>query len=382
MKNKYKLLLILSLVFIVISCKKKYPTYSIDYTIPDTRSFYMGFTPFPYDLSLEALEQSYQNALNNGDIILIHLDNGVPWNEALNDLPFPQDVSQTIKDAQNLDRSKHKLFLTATPTDVSRENLADYWNDQGTHQPLPQPWSSYSFDDSTVIKAYIKYCKRLIDSIHPDYFAYAIEINAGFKENTSKFNQFLRLADTVYHRLKNDYPGLPIFMTFQDQAFNKDKQELHHLTQILLNYSDWIAVSTYPFWQYDYPHRPADPELFPNDWLMEMRSLAPDKPFAVSETGYCAENLNMPEFGVKIKAKPQWQADYVQKLLAEANRLNARFVIWFVYRDYDMLYEKMGGQPPSIRIWRDNGLEDGQGNRRPSHDVWDTWRQLPHVNRL
>ena len=111
-----------------------------------------------------------------------------------------------------------------------------------------------------------------------------------------------------------------------------------------------------------------------------MRDIAPGKPFAVSETGFCAEDLNMDEYGVHIHGTEEWQADYVQKLCAEANKLDALFVLWFIYRDYDNLYNSMDNPPTAFKIWRDTGIKGGDGKRRQAHNVWDTWKSLPYTS--
>jgi arabinogalactan endo-1,4-beta-galactosidase len=120
------------------------------------------------------------------------------------------------------------------------------------HQPLTAPWNSYSFNSPEEITAYTNYCKRIINPNQPDYFASGIKINASFLENTTAFNYFLTLAQNVYRVLKQDYPNLPIFLTFQDQSFNKDKEELIKISKIMINYSDLMAISTYPYWQYNF----------------------------------------------------------------------------------------------------------------------------------
>ncbi len=381
MKARDILWILLFLVIIFAGCNKDYPVYPIDRTVPDQRSFYMGFTPFPYDITTSSLDTTYNNILANGDIVLIQLDNGVPWAQALNGKEFPPDLQHLIARVRQLPRDSVKLYLAVTPADISSDSLAPYWSDEGIENNLPWPWNTYSFDSAQVIKAYINYCKRLIDTLHPDYFAYAIRINAVFKNNTPAFNSFMKLADTVYSRLKADYPDLPVFMTFQDQAINKTKAELLTVTRFLLKYSDWVAVSTFPFWQYQYPNRDANPQYFPNTWLEELHNLAPYKPFAVAETGYIAEDLSLPSYGVDIKATDQWQADYLQKVLIEAHKLDARFVIWYIFRDYDFLYERMDNPPEYMKIWKDTGLENGLGFKRPSYYVWKQWQVLK-INQL
>ena len=59
-----------------------------------TRPFYMGFTPFPWDMTAEAAEATNKFIVNNGDIIAHHLGAGVPWPEALEDKPFDANLEK------------------------------------------------------------------------------------------------------------------------------------------------------------------------------------------------------------------------------------------------------------------------------------------------
>ena len=56
------------------------------------RRFRMGFTPFPYDVSLPAVQETYSNITTIGDIINHHFDNGVPWVESLSGDPFHKNI--------------------------------------------------------------------------------------------------------------------------------------------------------------------------------------------------------------------------------------------------------------------------------------------------
>lgn len=364
------------LIFSTHACQKETIQPQDTESPVDYRSFYMGFTGFPYDLTSAALQKTYKDVNEHGDIYLNHLDHGVPWQEALVGAPFPNEVQTTLYEAVEARRPGNKFFLSATATSQERNKIANYWNDHGTHQPLSGHWMDMPFDDPMVIKAYLNYCRRIIDFSDPDYFAYGIEINASFRENSRAFKAYLTFADTVYHTLKNEYPNLPIMLTFQDQSFVNSRNELMELTSRLLPYTDYIAMSTYPFWQYDYPKRDADPTLFAVDWLKDFRALDPNKPFAISETGYNAEDLVIDNFGVRIRGTEEWQKEYVLKLLRQAEELKASFVCWFVFRDYDLLYDKYYSQDDLTKIWRDNGLIDGLGHERPAFQVWKNWKKL------
>ena len=257
--------IILLVVFFLVSCSKKEDDGSKTNPQPEIRSFYMGFTAFPYDNSVAAHQETYQNVIADGDIFLNHLDHGVPWDEALNDLPFPAEVQGTLDATKSGLNADTKILLTATPTNQTRESLAEYWNNDGSHRPLPAFWQDKTFDDPDVISAYTKYCKRVIEEVQPDYFAYGIEVTAAFRKSDSTYSQFLKLLEAVYPVLKTDYPGLPIFLTFQDRSFNNTKEELLEITEELLQFSDYIAISTYPFLDYTNLKRDANPALFADD---------------------------------------------------------------------------------------------------------------------
>ncbi|WP_133067273.1 glycosyl hydrolase 53 family protein [Flagellimonas pacifica] len=363
------------LILMVFSCSNDKEAQDVEE--PDGRSFFMGFTAFPYDSSTNALTETYQNVIADGDIFLSHLDFGVPWDEAMNDLPFPEEVQNTINIAKNSKSSSTKIVLITTPTDQSRNNLAKYWNNTGSHQPLPAFWEGKSFDDPDVVSTFIKYCKRLIDEVDPDYFGYGIETNATFRKDDPAFAQFLTLVEAVYTALKADYPNLPMFLSLQDQSYDNTKTELLEISKMLVAHSDYIAMSTYPFLYYENLKRDANPDLFADNWLDDFRNLDTSKPFAVSETGFSADDLVIENLGVNAKSTEDWQKGYVEKLMNHLNALDAEFALWFVYRDYDLLYQNTPSPPDILKVWRDNGLLDGEGNQRPAYELWKQWLQLP-----
>ena len=345
-----------------------------DQNIPSLRSFYMGFTAFPYAFSLEALNDTYENVSKDGDILLTHSDSGVPWEEALIGNNFPAVVSNTLQEAIESLGPKQKLFLTATPTSTTRNTLAPIWNDNGEQQILPDYWASKKFNDPDVINAYINYCEFIINYASPDYFAYAIEINNSFEKGSGNLAEFLELAEAVYTRLKTSFPDLPIMVTLQDHSFEISKSDQISISQELLKFSDYVAMSTYPYLTASDFKRDANPALFPNDWLKEFRDLAPEKPFAISETAFIAETIELESVDIKAKGKEEWQRDYLQKLMVHANDMKAEFVIWFIYRDYDAIYDL---NPNDVfRIWRDTGLKDEAGRERESYELWKEWMEV------
>src|SRR5678815_5245723 len=82
MKKSHWLIILLAIVS--ITCSKEDPQ--------PVRTFYLGFTPFPYDISLEAVNYSYQRITADGDMITHHFDNGVPWVEALGKETYSDNI--------------------------------------------------------------------------------------------------------------------------------------------------------------------------------------------------------------------------------------------------------------------------------------------------
>jgi hypothetical protein len=367
MRNIYLLLILL----IFISCTAEI---SIDQELPDDRSFFMGFTAFPYALTQQALDETYESVAKDGDIYLLHLDAGVPWEEALLGINFPENITKTLQEALDAKGNNQMLFVTATPTSQTRNTLALYWNEIGEHQPLPAFWKGKRFNDPDVISAYTNYCKQIIDYTQPDYFAYGIEVNNSFDKNGDDYESFLDLAESVYETLKVSYPTLPIMLTLQGDSFEIPKGDLMQISRDLLEFSDFVAMSTYPFLTSQDFNRDANPALFTNDWLKEFRDLAPKKPFAVSETAFIAEDLELQSVNIKARANEEWQKDYLQKLLIHVNNLDAEFVCWFVYRDYDQIYDLAPSD--AFRIWRDTGLKDEDGKERVSYGLWKEWMRV------
>jgi hypothetical protein len=47
------------------------------------------------------------------------------------------------------------------------------------------------------------------------------------------------------------------------------------------------------------------------------------------------------------------------------------FVVYFIHRDYDLLWEKIKAVSPELFMaWRDCGLVDEAGKPRPAYQVW------------
>lgn len=334
----------------------------------ETRSFGLGLTDYPYSLAPEAYEETVAIRRRDADMAAMHFDDGVPWQEALSAAPYAPAYAAELNTRAAAIPSGHTVYLAVTPIAFSRDGLAAHRGEAG-NEPLGPPWDTFHFDAPEVIEAFTAHAENMIAIFNPDYVAYAVEANMLLDLAPEKWSAFVTLAREVYTRLKARHPDLPCFVTLQADSFHADRP--NHTASIaqLLPYTDFIAVSSYPF------GLTADPGSLPADHFSALADLAPDKPFAVAETGWPAEDVTAP-FPVTIPASEATQQAYVERLLADADSLSATFVMWFVSRDYDDLWESyLKFQPNAalLRLWRDNGLYTGDGQRRPALETWRTW---------
>jgi hypothetical protein len=345
-------------------------------SVATPRSFSMGFTPFPHALSLAAVESAYGVIDSDADMIVQHFDEGVPWQEALDNADnatsyrdnYAADFLNELDYKLQHNPAGHSLYLAVTPLAPMRDGLALH-RGAATNEALTTPWDGYALDDPVVIKAYTRHCLDMIEHFHPDYFAYAIEANILAHTDPIKWAQFVNLAQAVYPVLKASYPDLPVFMSLHVGYFHSyNTAQITAINQIL-PYTDYIAISAYPY--IDTPN-PAD---LPASYFSQLADLAPTKPVAFAETAWPAEDVVdvNPPYTLIAAEDPQRQQLYIQRLINEMDALDGKFITLFFTRDFDDLWESNLQDDPSaelIRIWRDAGLYDGPGNPRPALDTW------------
>ncbi len=344
-------------------------------TSPGTRTFYMSMTPWAYEFSAKARAYTYERLAERTDFVTHHFDDGVPWPEALAGEPYDDNVLSDIDQRLSHIKPGQKVYLALSPLGFDRRSLALYWGER-SNLPRPRGWKKKGFDDEDVIAAYLSYCRYMISRFQPDYMAFAVEVNATFDEGDADFRAFEVFLTRVRAALKSEYPELPLFVTFIVPGRDGEGKRRYKMARLMLPYTDYVAVSTYPYIEVAARGGgEADPDNLPRDWFSVMRDLAPDKPFAVAETGFIAENLDLNKYNVHVKSNPAYQAKYVNFLLEEANKLDADFVVYWCVRDYDQAWGLMSvlGLDELFKMWRDIGLYDGKGKRRKAADVWDNW---------
>jgi hypothetical protein len=342
---------------------------------PTARAFHLGFTAFPYDMTAKALTDVETFLHDNADILAVHME-GVPWLEASADKPFHQEMLNEWKRQQAAKPPGGKLYLALTPINNDRSDLAAYRSER-EGLPMPDAFVGKAFDAPIVMDAYLTYCRRAIQHFSPDYLAIGIEANELFHKARAKWPAYVKLHRHVYAALKREHPKLPIFATFtlhnMLNADWADRREMLAAFKDLMPANDVVAASFYPFMANLTGQ--LDPSL---QWVTREFDRY-GKPYAITEMGQPAEPLVLESLKITLPGSPGLQRQVLAKTLGFAHARRTEFVIWFVPRDYDALWEKMRNTAPEFfKAWRDCGLQDGDGKPRPALELWKETLKLPY----
>jgi len=135
-------------------------------TTLETRPYHMGFTPFPYEITIEAVSFTYRTIAEDADLILHHFDDGVPWTEALAGEPYSQNVQENTALRLANTPDDHTVVVAVNPIRLSRDGLALYRGMQD-EMPLPLPFDGYTFDHPDVMTAFLAYCRTMMTLTTP-----------------------------------------------------------------------------------------------------------------------------------------------------------------------------------------------------------------------
>ncbi len=348
-------------------------------SMPAQRHFRMGFTPFPYDISIKAIQDTNRFMRDNADVIAIHME-GVPWTEARSGKPFHPKMLEEWEGKRRATPPGAKVYLAISPLNQGRSGLAAYRAER-EGLPVPGPFAGKALDDPLVVETYLAYCRRAIEFFRPDYFACGIEVNELYHNGRAQWEGYVRLHGQVYQALKREHPKLPVFASFTlHNMLNpgwKDREAMLAAFKTLMPSSDCVAVSFYPFMaglggRVDESLRWLAAEFDPFE-----------KPYVVAEMGRPAEPVVLKSPKLTIPAGPAAQERFLEEMLWFAHGRRVEFLVWFVPRDYDAMWRKIeAASPEFFKVWRDCGLLDGEGNPRPAHRLWWAHFEVPLLPRI
>ncbi len=342
---------------------------------PVTRAFDMGFTTWPYDATVTAVNFVYTETSARGDFIAHHMDAGVPWQAALDGAAYDPAVEAEIQARLDNTPANQRMYLAISPFNTGRDGLAGNWG-AAPNEQLLAPWNTRDFDSPEVIAAYTSFARDLITRFQPTYFNLGIEASELLVNDLPRFNRYVTFATEVANALRADFPNLRLMISVALKSPGSARaQTIEANIGPLIDLVDVVGISVYPYVFFDHADK-GDPQNLPSNWFSQIQNIARGKPIAVAETAWIAERLEVPAFAVDVMANAQNQADYMVELFAEAEALDADFVVWWALVDFDALWNTVLAQDPLARIWRDTGLFDESLNPRPALDIWQQQLRL------
>ncbi len=369
-----KLILILTALTLIFSCGN-------DDTENTRRSFYMGFTPWPYAATALAVTDVYSFINAEGDIVAHHFRQGIPFTASatLDFNTYDAAVKNEINDRIAKTASGKVIYLAIDSLNGARNDLADLWG-SSSNMTRPAPWDMRSFDDAEVITAYVNFSIAVIEKFRteygtlPAYFNYATEISELMINDPVKFTKFITFAQYVYSSIKTAYPSIKLMVSIALKTPGSADMVIakNGFAQIK-DYVDVAGISTYGYAFYSHADK-GNPDNLPADWLTQIKTIAPGKPYGVTETGWIAENLSIPAYSLNVTGTENYQINYMNKLLNECNsELSAEMIIWFTSHDYDTLWIDTLGSDNLSKVWKDTGLVNEAFVERSALSIWRSW---------
>ncbi len=366
------------LLFLSVSCnqvKESDPTPVATDTPTQTRSFYMGFTPWLYAATVQAETDVYDLLNSQGDLVAHHFQQGIPFNDAStfpNFSNYETNIQNEVNNRINKTNNDKIIYLAVDSLNTARNDLTDFWG-TSANMSRPSPWDTRSFDDSNVITSYTNFALELIARFNPEYFNYAPEISDLMVNDATKFNAFKTFAQQVYTNIKAYYPNLKLMVSIALKAPGSTKM-ITATTGFadIKDYVDVVGISTYGYAFYGHANA-GNPANLPSNWLSQIQTIAPNKPYAIVETGWIAQNLSVPAYSLSVTSNESYQDAYLTKMFKEANSMNMEAIIWFSSHDYDTLWTDTLGSDNLSKIWKDTGLKDESLVDRSGYSTWKSW---------
>ncbi len=339
--------------------------------LPQDSQILVGFTAFPYDLTAEAEGKTHEIILPATNLYAIHMDQCLPWRQALKGEPFPAWLERDWDQILARIPQTHTVYVAITATAMDRRNFAAQCGpNEESPGRMPPELSGRPFDHPDVKKAYANYARRVVEKFKPAYVNIGIEISEMALQKPALWRQYERLFYDTYDRLKLRFPDLSVGMEFVLQSMLLPR--VAEAVKPSIARSDYMGVSFYPYGS-EFGVKMGAPALpegdnqwkQPLDWLKQYSP----KPIAICETGYTTKQVRLPSAGLTFNGNPQTQTRFLQDLIAAAKRDNYLFVVWFVPIDYERLLDKLKvGEEKNI--WVNTGLYGADLQPKPAWPVW------------
>lgn len=198
---------------------------------------------------------------------------------------------------------------------------------------------------------------------HPPYLFLGNENDGYFISNPQDYVRWVEFYNQAYAAIKAVSPETMIGPVFQYERLSGQGTfsqwtepawgalEAHDLANV-----DIVGITLYPWLGV------ASSQDIPDDYLAPLLSRIGDKPIAITETGWPAEDL---VGDAPWEQSPQAQVDYVEMLRGLLAEVNIKILNWLFLNPI-----ANGGDSFEANAFGSISLRDANGEKRPVYDLW------------
>jgi len=271
----------------------------------------LSISPFPYDLSIESMKNVAAIVNSTSSVYTVQLDNGIPWQEALDGAPFPKNFQRDLRNRKNAIRPGQQIYLAIAPLQDDRTSWASAFDGQKA-----PGWVSKEHQiNDRIRKAYVNYVLRVIEYFEPQYINIGVEAGDAAHKDVKKWQSLAPLFIETLETIKNKHSKLQAGLSWSLPLLMQGKT-LTYSTQVI-SASDYVGISFYPYMGQFYEKiggvdLPPPPQQWrePLVWLKKNVN----KPIAICETGYSSSTVSDSRYGLSMASNANHQAAYVSRL--------------------------------------------------------------------
>jgi hypothetical protein len=202
-----------------------------------------GFTPFPYDRTMEAVEKTQEIITANSTIYALHFDGSIPWKEILAGEPLPAYMQKKWDDMARKIPKTHKVYVGLAPLDTDRKSLAPAASEKG-RGPMPDELQNAPLDSPDLKRAYLNYARHAVRQFKPHFLNLGIEAGGVLMNDTERWPQFEHLYEHVRSALKQEFSDIQMGISFSLARLRVEKAA--QAAKSLVARSDHVGLSFYP----------------------------------------------------------------------------------------------------------------------------------------
>ena len=323
----------------------------------EPRTYELGFSALPVDLTDEAYVDAFDLAANYGEVLLIQ--RGPAWSEFLPGSSVSEERrDETLAERTALDERGLRLFYALDVFDPA---------DRGSLASLPEGYEGRTLADPELREAFIAEARFIALNYRPAYLALGVEVNSAFERNPDSYRAFVDAYAEAYAAVKEASPTTLVFPTFQyEQLLGVVPWEPPHVPrwELLADFEgrqDVFAITTYPSFVYEVARK------VPPDYYSQIRDHTA-LPIALASAGYAStpgrEGLN--------SSTPAEQRRFLERLLTDADALQSPLVVWYAGRDPGF------AQDPPLDLLASIGLRTSADEPKEAWPAWEEASNRPH----